>query len=408
MRKRTVFGITMLLLVLLMSLMPVVKAATYYWDNVRFVEGYEGGWIKYPHPDRNYYGISPYNTKGVDGSILHHCQIDMATSLTIIASTELLCALIGATIAGPWGAWIGALVGGALAVIVTWVSTTYFLDELNCIWFWTSLAFINWLNDNGFMLWWKSIWDPVGAMAQILTRLYATGYLRVGAVTFLDAIGKGNPSPYPRSLTISTTSGGTTNPLPGTYSYSDGASATVTAIANGGGWSFRYWLIDWDTTSMDNPITITMNRDHTLEAHFYFFDPCPMLFVWNGSEYVEEGVLNIHAREDVVVSHTLTVTPEPEGRKYLLRLTELDLPNSHSYIDQVRLFVVDKLGNSKELQLIGAVHSEDGNVLPQLLLSDDARTDILPCQTIDLKFLAPIWQSEVEQFTFVIEGYNRK
>ena len=113
-------------------------------------------------------------------------------------------------------------------------------------------------------------------------------------------------------------------------------------------------------------------------------------------------------REDVVVSHTLTVTPESERSAYLLRLTELDLPNSHSYIDQVRLLAFDKLGNFKELRLIGAVHSEYGNVLPQLLFSDDVRIDTLPYQTIDLKFLAPIWQSEVEELTFVIEGYNMK
>jgi hypothetical protein len=57
MRKHTIFGIVMLLLVSLMSLMPVVKAASssYIWDNIHFVEGYEGGeWIKYPHPDRLY------------------------------------------------------------------------------------------------------------------------------------------------------------------------------------------------------------------------------------------------------------------------------------------------------------------------------------------------------------------
>ena len=136
--------------------------------------------------------------------------------------------------------------------------------------------------------------------------------------------------------------------------------------------------------------------------------PCPILSVWNGSEYVEEGTLNIHACEDVLFYHTLTVTPKPEGNAYLLRLTEPDLPNSHSYIDQVTLLAYDKSGNSKELRLIGAVHSEYGNVLSELLFSDDTRTDTLPYQTIDLKFLAPIWQGKVEELTFVIEGYNRK
>jgi hypothetical protein len=82
--------------------------------------------------------------------------------------------------------------------------------------------------------------------------------------------------------------------------------------------------------------------------------------------------------------------------------------DSHSYIDQVKLLAVDKLGHTRELRLIGAVHSEYGNVLPQLLFSDDVRTNTLPYETIDLKFLVPIWQSEVGEFIFVIEGYNMK
>lgn len=59
MRKTVVLASLMLALLTLTALMPAVKAVTYYWDGVRFVEGYEGEWIKYPHPDRVYYGISP-------------------------------------------------------------------------------------------------------------------------------------------------------------------------------------------------------------------------------------------------------------------------------------------------------------------------------------------------------------
>jgi hypothetical protein len=206
---------------------------------------------------------------------------------------------------------------------------------------------------------------------------------------------------------------GTTNPPPGTYNgYSYAQTVTVTAIPDED-YYLRWWNLD-GTLQYQNPITVTMDRDHTLQAYFQFLGygggGCPILSVYDGEEYVEEGSLNIHAPEgmDTIVSHTLTVEPEPEGWSYLLRLTEPDLPDSHSFIDQVKLLAVDELGDTEELRLIGAVHSEYGQVLPKLLFSDDARTDTLPYQTIDLKFLAPIWESEVEELVFVIEGYNHK
>jgi len=190
MRKRTVFGITMLLLVSSMSLMPVVKAEIYYWDNVRFVEGYEGGWIKYPHPDRVFYGISPYNTQGVNGYQLQHLQFDEVTSVTVIQSADLLCALIG----GYFGGVAGIVAGAALGVIITFVSEEFFFDEYHCIWVWISLAFASWLYANQYALLLKSITDPTGTIILILTMLLAT-YLRVGVITFVDAMGVGNPDP---------------------------------------------------------------------------------------------------------------------------------------------------------------------------------------------------------------------
>jgi len=49
MRKTLVLASLMLVLLTLTALMPMVKAVTYYWDGVRFVEGQ---YIAYPHPDR--------------------------------------------------------------------------------------------------------------------------------------------------------------------------------------------------------------------------------------------------------------------------------------------------------------------------------------------------------------------
>jgi hypothetical protein len=67
-------------------------------------------------------------------------------------------------------------------------------------------------------------------------------------------------------LTITSTEGGTTNPLPGTYSYTVGSSLNVTATPDPG-YSFDYWLLDGEERT-ENPITMTMDANRTLEAVF--------------------------------------------------------------------------------------------------------------------------------------------
>ena len=108
------------------------------------------------------------------------------------------------------------------------------------------------------------------------------------------------------------------------------------------------------------------------------------------------------------MNHTLIVPPAVVNGTYLLRLVEHE---KHSYIDRVKLYVVLKNGSNVELPLIYANHSEYGNVLPQLLFSDDWRVDTLinneKSQYIDLKFAA-VLNVKVTEFVFVIEGYNPK
>ncbi|MDH5374625.1 MAG: PKD domain-containing protein [Candidatus Bathyarchaeota archaeon] len=140
---------------------------------------------------------------------------------------------------------------------------------------------------------------------------------------------------------------------------------------------------------------------------------CPILYVYDGSEYVEEGLLDIHNPEgiDVVYEHTLASTPQRVDGTYLLRLTEH--PKTHSYIDQVKLYAVLEDETVIELPLIWAWHSEDGNVLPMLLHSDEWKADVLGAdlndgtsQSIDLKFAALSPNLEVAGFVFQIEGNN--
>ncbi len=133
---------------------------------------------------------------------------------------------------------------------------------------------------------------------------------------------------------------------------------------------------------------------------------CPTLFVWNGTGYVEEGLLNIHADSDVTVQHRIQSTLALENGFYKLQLRELD--NFTSHIDQVKLYAIDDKGEWHLCPLTYAYHSSLGKVKQTLLLDDSNRVDLKPTETIDLKFAPSIAYSETAYFIFEINGYNRK
>ena len=140
---------------------------------------------------------------------------------------------------------------------------------------------------------------------------------------------------------------------------------------------------------------------------------CPFLQVWDGSDYVDEGLLNIHNAEgvDVTYEHTLTTVPEAVNGAYEFRL--LEHPQTISHIDQVQLRAILEDGTVKELPLKQAWHSEDGNVLNLTLKSDDRRVEEKGAdhnggtsQSIDLEFAALGSNAKAVAFVFMIEGYN--
>lgn len=137
---------------------------------------------------------------------------------------------------------------------------------------------------------------------------------------------------------------------------------------------------------------------------------CPILSVYDGEHYIEEGLLDIHAYEDVITTHILTTTPQSVDGKYLLRLKEHDKTISH--IDQVRLLATLENGKKVLLPLLSATHSTNGDITSALLLNDDIRVNTYGAdhnggesESIYLEFLVPK-QYEIQDFTFLIEGYN--
>lgn len=89
----------------------------YWWDGIRFVKGL---YIKYPHADRDYYGISPFSSWLSAGYKLYHYQIDRATSQALNAGGgAAIGAAIGAIIGGLIGGTAGAVVGAIAGAVIT-------------------------------------------------------------------------------------------------------------------------------------------------------------------------------------------------------------------------------------------------------------------------------------------------
>lgn len=144
----------------------------------------------------------------------------------------------------------------------------------------------------------------------------------------------------------------------------------------------------------------------------YIGGECPMLSVYDGQKYNSQGLLDIHAESDVITSRVLNVTPARILGTYEFCLTEHQQTISH--INQVKLFATLTDGETIQLPLIYAIHSQWGDVYPQLFSNDNSRAVEVGAdwnsglsQSIFLGFLAlPSWL-HATSYTFVIQGHNR-
>jgi len=187
-----------------------------------------------------------------------------------------------------------------------------------------------------------------------------------------------------------------------------------------------------------NPITVTMNSDHTLKAYFQFSGGgggCPFVYAWNGSRYVIDNNLLPAAedsnRVDVVDYYGLQQPLVLDKGRYSLLISE---PDKHTYLDQVRLLAVDHqsdvnvavspygeiltyrdptppiiVTNSSGQDVTHLIHASDENYFEgyaddylildfgSLDLSDGAklvlRTDLDPCQRCKRSILVQVLNS---------------
>ena len=83
-----------------------------------------------------------------------------------------------------------------------------------------------------------------------------------GDIAFISII---TPPTY--TLTITSTSGGTTDPPPGAHSYEEGTVVNVTANPETS-YVLDHWVLDGEDAGSDSLISVTMDKDHTLHAVF--------------------------------------------------------------------------------------------------------------------------------------------
>jgi len=168
--------------------------------------------------------------------------------------------------------------------------------------------------------------------------------------------------------------------------------------------TFWYTFDHWQDRSTQNPRSVNVPTDITVTA-YYEKQMCPTLFVWNGTEYVYETLLDIHAESDVTVQHQIQQPLALDGFFYKLQLRELD--NYTSHIDQVKLYAVDNSGEWRLCPLASAKLNQT-YVTIKLLFDDDWRVDLAPSEIINLKFLPTIPYNQTMYFIFEINGYNKK
>lgn len=151
-----------------------------------------------------------------------------------------------------------------------------------------------------------------------------------------------------RTLSISSSSGGTTNPSAGTYFYNDSEYQAVNATPLSG-YQFDHWNLNGTYYNSSSSINLLMNESYVLTPYFQKTGGgCPYVYVWNGSAYVMDNNIlpasengNGTYSKDYYLLQQLPVPLFKTGGKSVYSLQIGEFENNVDYIDQVRLEAVD-------------------------------------------------------------------
>jgi hypothetical protein len=120
------------------------------------------------------------------------------------------------------------------------------------------------------------------------------------------------------TLTIQPTTGGTTDPPPGSYVYSENSEVDIQAIPQDQTWDFDHWSGDIPGGSQSlNPLTLTMVRDRQITAHFKKILSPP-------AQFSASKVMN-RSLSQMEYIHVLSWIANPDNRniaKYRIYLVE--------------------------------------------------------------------------------------
>jgi hypothetical protein len=137
--------------------------------------------------------------------------------------------------------------------------------------------------------------------------------------------------PTMHNLTISTSTGGTTTPAPAVYSIAEGTQQQITAIPSTD-YMFGHWELD-GVIRTENPITVTMDADHSLTAAFQTLPPPPpqkqylTIASVNGQTNPVAGTYEVDKNTTV----TVTCTPNSSYRFKEWLLDNVSVSTSTSY-----------------------------------------------------------------------------
>jgi hypothetical protein len=117
-----------------------------------------------------------------------------------------------------------------------------------------TVGFKVWFEDNAYAL--DGVYPDNPTISKSISQ--TTNASTFGDITF-----------YPLyNLTMVTTIGGTTNPVPGLHQYPYNTVVTASATANPW-YAFDHWELDSVNVGASNPYNVTMNQNHTLKAFFH-------------------------------------------------------------------------------------------------------------------------------------------
>ena len=161
------------------------------------------------------------------------------------------------------------------------------------------------------------------------------------------------------TLTITTTTGGITDPAPGSYIYDEGTIISVTAIPDAN-YVFDHWELDGAFYSDESRVEVTMDSDHELKAFFEYLPP-PSVSISPSSAtvYVGDSVVfaafasggtppytyQWYVNNDPVpgaTSETWTFTPSKEGI-YYIHVVITDSENQTAQSTASRVAVQEKI-----------------------------------------------------------------